>query len=128
MSWDPIHLVHRVGVVALIAFLCHPASAQNTPAPEQQLVEAERLVWLKAWTKAEPLFAAAARAFAARGDKRNALYAHINALRGQLPRLPVPEVSERLANHLEDPLVLADERLRLRTLIIKGETDEDLDP
>src|SRR5258705_821197 len=128
MSWDPIHLVQRVGVVGLVAFLCHPASAQNTPAPEQQLVEAERLAWLKAWTKAEPLYAAAEREFAARGDKRNALYAQINALRGQLPRLPVPEVSERLANYLDDPLVLADDRLRLRTLIIKGETDEDLDP
>ena len=128
MSWDPIHLVQRVGVVALIAFLCHPASAQNTSAPEQQLVEAERLAWLKAWTKAEPLYTAAEREFAARGDKRNALYAQINALRGQLPRLPVPEVSERLANYLDDPLVLADDRLRLRTLIIKGETDEDLDP
>ena len=128
MSWDPIQLVQRVGVVALVAFLCHPASAQNTSAPEQQLVEAERLAWLKAWTKAEPLYAAAEREFAARGDMRNALYAQINALRGRLPRLPVPEVSERLANYLDDPLVLADDRLRLRTLVIKGETDEDLDP
>jgi len=90
MSWDPMLLVRRVGVVALTAILCHPASAQNSSAPEQLLVEAERLAWLKAWTKAEPLFAAAEYAFAARGDKRNALYAHINALRGQLPRLPVP--------------------------------------
>ncbi len=90
MSWDPIDLVRRVGVVALTAFLCHPAFAQNTSAPEQQLVEAERLAWLKAWTKAEPLYTAAEREFAARGDKRNALYAQINALRGQLPRLPVP--------------------------------------
>src|SRR3989442_11262803 len=128
MSWDPILLVRRVGVIALIAFLCHPASAQNSSDPEQLLAEADRLAWLKAWTKAEPLYTAAAREFAARGDKRNALYAQINALRGQLPRLSVPEVSERLANLLEDPLVLADDRLRLRTLIIKGETDEDLDP
>ena len=40
----------------------------------------------------------------------------------------MPEVSERLAEYLENPLVQADERLRLRCLIIKGETDEDLDP
>ena len=113
MPWDPILLVRRVGVVAVIAFLCHPASAQNSSAPEQLLVEAERLAWLKAWTKAEPLYAAAEREFAARGDKRNALYAQINTLRGRLPRLPVPEVSESLANYLEDPLVLADDRLRL---------------
>jgi CHAT domain-containing protein/tetratricopeptide (TPR) repeat protein len=128
MSWDPIHLVRRVGVVVLVAFLCHPAFAQKTSAPEQLLAEAERLAWLKAWTKAEPLYTAAEREFASRGDRRNALYAQISALRGQLPHLPVPDVSERLAKYLEDPLVLADDRLRLRSLIIKGETDEDLDP
>jgi CHAT domain-containing protein len=128
MSWDAILLLCRAGVVALTVFLCNPASGQNMSNPEQLLAEAERLAWMKAWTKAEPLYAAAERAFAARGDRRNALYAQINALRGQLPRLPVPEVSERLADHLEDPLVVADDRLRLRTLIIKGETDEDLDP
>ena len=43
MSWDPIDLVRRVGVVAVIAFLCHPASAQNSSAPEQLLVEPEGL-------------------------------------------------------------------------------------
>jgi tetratricopeptide (TPR) repeat protein len=40
----------------------------------------------------------------------------------------VPEVSERLSAYLDDPVVENDERLRLRVLIIKGETDEDLDP
>ena len=49
-------------------------------------------------------------------------------MRGQLPTLPVPEVSERLSAYLDDPVVENDERLRLRVLIIKGETDEDLDP
>ena len=44
------------------------------------------------------------------------------------PRSPVPEVSERLSDYLDDPIVQNDERLRLRVLIIKGETDEDLDP
>jgi hypothetical protein len=93
-----------------------------------RVAEAERLVWLKAWTKAEPLFTQAERAFAARGDKRNALYATINALRSQLPRLSVPDVSERLADYLQNPLVQGDDQLRLRCLIIKGQTDEDLDP
>ena len=78
---------------------------------------------MKAWTRAEPLYAAAEREFAARGDKRNALYAQISALRGQLPRLPVTEVSEHLANYLEDPLVLANDQLRLRTLIIKDKKE-----
>jgi CHAT domain-containing protein len=128
MSWDPTLLVRRVVVVAFAALLCNSASAQNSSDPEQLLVEAERLTWLKAWTKAEPLYSEAERLFAAQGDKRNALYAQINALRGQLPRLPVPEVSQSLAEYLEDPIVQGDERLRLRCLVIKGETDIDLDP
>jgi hypothetical protein len=37
-------------------------------------------------------------------------------------------VSRRLAEYLDDPLVQKDDRLRLRCLVIKGETDEDLDP
>ena len=68
------------------------------------------------------------RSSSPRGDQRNALYAEISVLRGQLPRLPVPEVSARLAEYLEDPVVQADDRLRLRCLVIKGETDQDLDP
>jgi tetratricopeptide (TPR) repeat protein len=127
MAWDRRRLVGWIGLVFACVFLSAPAFAQ-TVDPESLVAEGERLVWLRAWTKAEPLFNEAERTFAARGDKRNALYAAINALRGRLPRLPVPEVSERLAEYLGDPLVQADDHLRLRWLIIKGETDEDLDP
>jgi hypothetical protein len=99
-----------------------------TSDPERLLEQAERLAWLKAWTRAEPLYEQAARLFTARGDRRNALYAEINRLRGELPRLPVREVSQRLAEYLDDPVVQGDDRLRLRCLTIKGETDVDLDP
>jgi CHAT domain-containing protein len=116
------------GLVLLCAILAYPASAQNIADPETLLMEADRLAWLKAWTRAAPMYVEAERLFAARGDRRNALYAQISHLRGELPRLAVPEVSERLAEYLEDPLVQADDRLRLRCLIIKGETDVDLDP
>jgi CHAT domain-containing protein len=126
MTCGRLHLVGNVAVVVAV-LLCSPAIAQESD-PHKLLAEADRLAWLRAWTKAEPLFAAAERAFAAQGDQRNAMYAHVSALRGQLPRLPVPEVSERLAELLDDPLVFGDERLRLRALIIKGETDTDLDP
>jgi tetratricopeptide (TPR) repeat protein len=126
MVWDHVRWI-RVGVVVATFFPGSPASAQ-TVDPQSLIAEGERLVWLRAWTKAEPLFSQAERVFTASGDRRNALYAAVNALRGQLPRLPVPEVSERLAGYLEDPLVQADDRLRLRCLIIKGETDTDLDP
>lgn len=104
------------------------AAAQSQRDPEALLQEAERLAWLKAWTQAAPLYAEAERLFTARGDPRNALFARINHLRGQLPTLPIADVSQQLAAYLDDPLVRSDARLRLRCLVIKGETDQDLDP
>src|SRR5262245_56478734 len=109
------------------ASVCSTVLAQVSD-PQKLLQEAERLAWVKAWTRAEPLYAEAARLFADQGNRRDALYAEINRLRGQLPRLPIAEVSQRLADYLEDPIVQNDDRLRLRCLVIKGETDEDLDP
>src|SRR6266511_2745426 len=113
--------------LVIAASLCCPAFAQERN-PEKLIEQADRLAWLKAWTRAEPLYDQAARLFTARGDRRNALYAEINQLRGELPRLPIADVSQRLAEYLDDPIVQNDDRLRLRCLVIKGETDEDLDP
>lgn len=104
------------------------ATAQDNSDPQKLVEEADRLAWLRAWTRAVPLYAEAERVYAARGDRRNALYAQVNKLRGELPGRSVPEVSGRLAEYLEDPIVRSDDRLRLRCLIIKGETDADLDP
>ena len=126
MTCDRFHLVGIVGTL-LAALLCPPVVAQ-TSDPHKLIAEADRLAWLRVWTRAEPLYAKAREAFIASGDERNALYAEVSRLRGQLPTLAVPEVSERLSDYLENPLVQNDERLRLRVLIIKGETDEDLDP
>src|SRR4029450_722949 len=126
MTCGRFHVVGNVGVV-LALVLCSPAFAQVSD-PHKLLAEADRLAWLRVWTRAEPLYAEAREAFVRSGDRRNALYAEVSRLRGQLPTLPVPEVSERLSLYLDDPIVQNDERLRLRVLIIKGETDEDLDP
>lgn len=123
-----ISFSQRAALVLFFAAFISPAFAQIDSDPDKLIEEAERLAWLKAWPRAAPLYAEAERLYAARGDRRNALYAQINNLRGQLSRLSVPEVSERLAEYLEDPIVQKDDRLRLRTLIIKGETDVDLDP
>jgi tetratricopeptide (TPR) repeat protein len=116
-----------VGTSALVCILASPATPQTTD-PHKLLAEADRLAWLRVWTRAEPLYGEAQKRFAAAGDRRNALYAEVCQLRGKLPMLSVPEVSERLAVYLQDSMVRADERLRLRVLVIKGETDEDLDP
>jgi CHAT domain-containing protein len=126
MTCDHLHLVGIVGT--LLALLqCPPAVAQASD-PHKLIAEADRLAWLRVWTRAEPLYAKAREAFITSGDERNALYAEVSRLRGQLPTLAVPEVSERLSEYLDNPLVQSDDLLRLRVLIIKGETDEDLDP
>jgi CHAT domain-containing protein/Tfp pilus assembly protein PilF len=117
-----------LGFALFGAVLCQPTFAQTNADPQKLIEQAERLAWLKAWTRAAPLYAEAERLFTARGDRRNALYARINHLRGELPTRPVLEVSQQLAEYLDDPLVQSDARLRLRTLVIKGETDTDLDP
>lgn len=104
------------------------AAAQDQRDPDALVKEAERLAWLKAWTAAAPLYAEAERLFTARGDPRNALFARISHLRGKLPTLPIAEVSQQLDVYLDNPLVQSDPRLRLRCLVIKGETDQDLDP
>jgi CHAT domain-containing protein len=117
----------RVGLALLVWAVAVPLNGQ-TVDPHRLLTEADRLAWLRVWTRAEPLYAKALEEFARVGDKRNVLYAEVNRLRGQLPTLAVPEVSERLSLYLDDPIVQSDEFLRLRVLVIKGETDTDLDP
>lgn len=114
-----------VGCVALQ--ICTPFLLAQSGNPEAALAEAERLAWLKNWTRAEPLFASAEQAYAARGDRRNELYARIGKLRGQLPRRANAKVSQILADLLTDPLVKSDQRLRLRCLVVKGDTDLDMD-
>jgi CHAT domain-containing protein len=117
----------RAGLLAAWILLASPAFAQLAD-PDKLLAEADRLAWMKAWGRAEPLFAEANRLFEARGDDLNAFHARVGHLRAQLPRLPVPDVSRQLGEFLDTPLVQGDGRLRLRVLVAKGETDEDLDP
>src|ERR1700693_5306838 len=115
MSWSRIvALTRRTTLVVAAASLCHATFAQNTPDLDKLLQDADRLAWLKNWTRAEPLYADAERLFTERGDQRNTLSASINKLPAQLPRLAVPEVSQRLAEYLENPIVQTDDRLRLR--------------
>lgn len=59
-------LVRCAGFVLLVA-LCRPLVAQDGTDPTKLLAEAERLAWLKAWTRAAPLYAEAEKLFSARG-------------------------------------------------------------
>ena len=124
-------LTSCVRLTALVAVMAVPwglASAQDAPDPETLLQRADAFAWRKDWTQATSLFADAQRLFAARGDARNALYAEINTVRGDRRHRPVAETSQRLGDYLDHPLMQRDEPLRLRTLVIKAETDVNLDP
>ena len=73
MPWGPGSLLfRRVGIALLAAILSQPTYAQTNADPAKLIEQAERLAWLKAWTRAEPLYAEADRLFTARGDPRNA--------------------------------------------------------
>ena len=61
MTCDRFHVVGNVGVV-LAFVLCSPALAQVTD-PHKLLAEADRLAWLRVWTRAEPIYAQAREAF-----------------------------------------------------------------
>lgn len=76
----------RMGLALLACSLAAPTLAQTPVDPHKLLAEADRLAWLRAWTRAEPLYAQARAAFTTAGDERNALYAEVSRLRGQLVR------------------------------------------
>jgi len=117
----------RVCLLFVVWTVTTLAAAQSSD-PQQLLAEADRLAWNKAWTRAAPLYVEAARLFTARGNMRDALYARVNAIRGDLQRRSIQEVSEQFGAYLEHPLARTDLKLRLRILVLRGETDEDFDP
>ena len=111
-----VHEITRL-TIALALFTSATGDAQAQPATDL-LAEADRLAWLKNWSRAEPLFSRAAEMFSAAGDERNALYSRISAIRGRLPQLPLIEVSQTLSDYLGTPIVQNDIKLKLRCLVV----------
>src|SRR5262245_26603574 len=107
MAAGSTRFVRVVGLV-IAASVCCLAFPQDTAA-DKLIEQAERQAWLKVWTRAAPLYTEVARLFAPRGDRRNTVYAEINHFRGELPRLSVPEASQRLGEYLHDPLLQSDD-------------------
>ncbi len=80
------------------------------------------------WADAAPLFTQAEQLYSARGDRRNALYAHLGRLRSTMEQLTLPEVSEELGTDLDkNPLLQSDNELRLFCLMVRGDIDGEID-
>jgi CHAT domain-containing protein len=109
--------------------ICTAARAQATvDDPDALLKQALRYGDLYNWADAAPLFSQAEELYVARGDNRNALYAHLGRLRSTMEQLSLPEVSEELGLDLDNnPLVQSDNELRLFCLIVRGDIDGEID-
>lgn len=92
----------RLGLL-LILFVFFAHGGQLNSA-EDLIKDADRLAWLKAWVRAEPMFAEAERQFALRGDRRNELYAQLASYADNYPASALL-VSQRMSEYLEDPIV-----------------------
>src|SRR5258708_24516282 len=80
------------------------------------------------WEDAATMFTEAEQLYAARGDSRNALYAHVGLIRSTMEQLSLPEVSEELGTKLDkNPLLQSDKELRLFCLMVLGDIDGELD-
>jgi tetratricopeptide (TPR) repeat protein len=80
------------------------------------------------WRAARPYFTKSEQMFEAAGDKRNALYAHLGAIRAGGDPAPIPELSYRLDQDLAaNPLLQFDKELRMFCLVVKGDFDGESD-
>src|SRR5713101_7588541 len=113
----------------LCGAVCMSAHAQATADdPDVLLKQALGYGDLYNWADAALLFTQAEQLYSARGDSRNALYAHLGRLRSTMEQLSLPEVSEELGTELDkNPLLQSDNELRLFCLMVRGDIDGEID-
>lgn len=119
-----------LGSAAIVLAGSH-GQEQTSPShedPDAALKHAAHLADLYNWADAAPFFERAEELYKARGDSRNALYAHLGKIRSTMEQLALPEVAEELRGELEsEPLLQSDKELRLFCLIVKGDIDGEID-
>jgi CHAT domain-containing protein len=115
-------------LILISGFLIAIGSIAQSKDAHALLQEADRLAFLYNWSQAAPIFAEAEKLFEQADDQRNALYARFGRIGGSLETLSLLEISEHLAQQLQDPMLQADSALRLRCLIVKGGIDGEIDP
>jgi CHAT domain-containing protein/tetratricopeptide (TPR) repeat protein len=95
--------------------------------PGQLLAQAEALANVYNWYDAEPLYAAAESGFDLVGDRRNALFARVSRLRGEMQVRSLPELVEEIDSILAIDVVQGDKALQLRCLIVRGDVNLEID-
>jgi CHAT domain-containing protein len=119
--------------VAISIFLCGLActfaqAQTTTDDPDVLLKKALHLGDLYNWADAAPMFTEAEQLYAARGDNRNALYAHLGRIRSTMEQLTLPEISQELGAELDkNSLLQSDKELRLFCLMVLGDIDGEID-
>jgi len=108
--------------------LPNQAAAQASHEAEAPLQQALHFADLYNWHASRPYFTKAQELFEASGDKRNALYAHIGAIRAGANPAPITELSYQLARELAtNPILQSDKELRMFCLTVKGDFDGEID-
>jgi CHAT domain-containing protein len=131
--------------IAILGILCASATAQESksthePDPllnqapaaghedEALLQRALHFADLYNWHASRPYFTKAEQLFEASGDQRNALYAHLGAIRAGADQAPITDLSYRLAQELAtNPILQSDKEVRMFCLIVKGDFDGEID-
>ncbi|HKV23167.1 MAG TPA: CHAT domain-containing protein [Candidatus Acidoferrum sp.] len=120
-------------MILISTFLCAALLASARPQmpsddPDVLLKQAFHYGDLYNWADAAPMFTEAEQLYSARGDNRNALYAHLGRIRSTMEQLTLPEVSEELGAELDkNPLLQSDKQLRLFCLMVLGDIDGEID-
>lgn len=102
----------------------HPPSSTDA---QRRLVVADHLAEVGDQQRSQAMYRDLEQHFAATGDNRNALYAHISRLRGDLGHTNLQQLSLYLAEQLKRPDVQNDPYLKIRCLETKAAADLNLD-
>jgi len=118
-------------VILLVAGLLLAASSSPVSADDAADTQLQRALYfsdLYNWRAARPYFIKSQQMFEAAGDKRNALYARLGAIRAGAEPAPLLKLSYMLEQELAaNPLLQSDKELRMFCLIVKGDFDGESD-
>lgn len=119
----------RILLLVLGLLVAVPRSAvQADDTADKLLQRALYFSDLYNWRAARPYFTKSQQMFEAAGDKRNALYAQLGAIRAGVKPVPIPKLSFMLDQELAtNPLLQSDRELRMFCLIVKGDFDAESD-